>query len=87
MKESEKTLPRLVSSVSARNILGPHPATFDRFLRAGVFRRVGGALEAVSLASNLARAMEIEAEAEAWIKEIEEETRRCPAALGQGLEN
>lgn len=82
MNQAQKPLPRLVSSIGARNILGLHPRTFDRLLRAGVFRRVGGALETASLKGNYARAMEIEAEAKARIEEIHVETRRNLATIG-----
>ncbi|MEE1611116.1 hypothetical protein [Microvirga sp. CF3016] len=87
MSEASKPLPRLVSSVGARNILDLHPQTFDRLLRAGVFRQVGGALEAASLKENYARAIEIEAEAKAQINAIKDETRRRLAVIGEGLEN
>lgn len=87
MNQDQKPLPRLVSTVGARNILGLHNRTFDRLLRAGVFRHVGGGLETASLATCLAKALEVEREAKEKIEAIEAETRRRLAAIGQGLEN
>lgn len=87
MNQTSNSLPRLVSSDGARQILGIHPSTFARLERAGVFRRFPRGFEAATLASNYARALEIEAEAKARIEAIEEETRRRLAAIGAGLEN
>jgi len=81
MNQAQRPLPRLVSDIEARQILRIHQSTFTRFYRAGVFRRIGGALEAASLRENYARAVAIEADAKARIEAIEEETRRRLAAL------
>lgn len=87
MSQPEKTLPRIVSTVGARNILGLHNRTFERLYRAGVFHHVGGGLETASLATCLAKALEVEREAKEKIEAIEEEKRRRLAAIGAGLEN